>query len=221
MWVQRPPPVGHHQVPCGASVSLSRGCVFGLCNQTLPPPTATQPSLPPSHFRVSRAHGSLASARTASPVNPPRLPQPDQPAQSPLGPSACSYPDRSLSMTIFCSPTEMPLPAFGVEVAGSLVTETCTQDGLLRAALTSLSRRDKGPSLVAVFCKGGNHEALGLLLLRHFHLGNVGRGKPPPSILSRALHDKTTGHGDSFFPPAIPLLNSQFSQCLFAHVVRL
>lgn len=183
---------------CPGGVCLA--CAIKLCLPPQPLSLLSPLPPPPSHFRVSRAHGSLASARTASPANPPRLPQPDQPARSSLGSLACSYPDRSLSMTIFWSPTEMPLPAFGVEAAGSLVTETCTQDGLLRAALTSLSRRDKGPSLVAVFCKGGNRQTLRLLLPRHFHLGNVGRGKSPPSTLSRALHDKTTTCRESFFP---------------------
>lgn len=61
-----------------------------------------------------------------------------------------SYPDKSFSMTIFCSPAEMLLPALGVEAAWSAVTDTCTQAGLLRAAFTSRRIRGKGPSLVAV-----------------------------------------------------------------------
>lgn len=57
-----------------------------------------------------------------------------------------SYPERSFSITIFCSPAEMLLlPEPGVE-ARSFVPGSCPLPGVL-SAVTSLRIRGRGPSL--------------------------------------------------------------------------
>lgn len=64
-----------------------------------------------------------------------------------------SYPERSFSITIFCSPAEMPLlPEPGVE-AKSLVPVSGPLPGALSAVWTSLRIRGKGPNLDTMFCK--------------------------------------------------------------------
>lgn len=64
-----------------------------------------------------------------------------------------SYPERSFSITIFCSPAEMLLlPEPGVE-AKSLVPVSGPLPGVLRAVCTSLRIRGRGPSLDTMFCK--------------------------------------------------------------------
>lgn len=74
-----------------------------------------------------------------------------------------SYPERSFSITIFCSPAEMlPLPEPGVE-AESLVPVSCPLPGALSAVWTSLRIRGRGPSLDTMFCK---HTARGRCDLR-------------------------------------------------------
>lgn len=58
-----------------------------------------------------------------------------------------SYPERSFSITIFCSPAEMLLlPEPGVE-ARSFVPGSCPLPGVLSAVWTSLRIRGRGPSL--------------------------------------------------------------------------
>lgn len=69
---------------------------------------------------------------------------------------ALAYPERSLSMTIFCRPEEMlQLASAGGEAMRSADRPAViwTLDGLDRAALTSRRMRGKGPSLEAALCK--------------------------------------------------------------------
>lgn len=64
-----------------------------------------------------------------------------------------SYPDRSFSITIFCSPAEMLLlPEPGVE-ARSLLPGSGPLPGVLNAVWTSLRIRGRGPSLDTIFCR--------------------------------------------------------------------
>lgn len=70
--------------------------------------------------------------------------------------SAISYPERSLSMTIFCRPEEMlQLASTGGEAMCSEDRPGViwTLDGLDRAVLTSRRIRGRGPSLEAALCK--------------------------------------------------------------------
>lgn len=67
-----------------------------------------------------------------------------------------SYPERSLSMTIFCRPVEMLQPA---SAGGEpMCSDDCpgviwTLDGLDRAAFTSRRILGRGPSLEAALCE--------------------------------------------------------------------
>lgn len=69
-----------------------------------------------------------------------------------------SYPERSLSMTIFCRPVEMLQPA---SAGGEpICSEDCpgviwTLDGLDRAVFTSRRILGRGPSLEAALCEDG------------------------------------------------------------------
>ena len=68
------------------------------------------------------------------------------------GTPGSSYPERSFSITIFCSPAEMLLlPEPGVE-ARSLVPGSCPLPGALSAVWTSLRIRGKGPNLDMILC---------------------------------------------------------------------
>lgn len=87
----------------------------------------------------------------------------------------CSYPDKSFSITIFCSPAEMLLPALGVDAVWSAVTETCTHAGLLSAVLTSLRIRGRGPSFVAIAWRGTGRGV--------FAAAFPCKGKPGPSAV--------------------------------------
>lgn len=69
---------------------------------------------------------------------------------------ALPYPERSLSMTIFCRPEEMlQLASAGGEAMRSADRPAvmCTLDGLDRATLTSRRIRGRGPSLEAALCQ--------------------------------------------------------------------
>lgn len=64
-----------------------------------------------------------------------------------------SYPERSFSITIFCSPAEMLLlPEPGVE-ARSLLPVSGPLPGVLSAVWTSLRIRGRGPNLDTMLCK--------------------------------------------------------------------
>lgn len=68
-----------------------------------------------------------------------------------------SHPARSLSITIFCRPEEIPQPA-SIEGEATCSEDTpgaiiCTLDGLDRAAFTSRRILGSGPSLEAVLWK--------------------------------------------------------------------
>lgn len=71
---------------------------------------------------------------------------------APSTPSS-SYPERSFSITIFCSPAEMLLlPEPGVE-ARSLLPVSGPLPGVLSAVWTSLRIRGSGPNLDTMLCK--------------------------------------------------------------------
>ena len=70
-----------------------------------------------------------------------------------------SYPESSLSMTIFCRPVEMLQPASGggePESSEEGPGVIWTQDGLDRAELTSRRILGRGPSLEATLCEEGD-----------------------------------------------------------------
>lgn len=87
----------------------------------------------------SRAAGRLCFVCVCTPPTP--------------GTPGSSYPERSFSITIFCSPAEMLLlPEPGVE-ARSLVPGSCPLPGVLSAVWTSLRIRGRGPSLDMMLCE--------------------------------------------------------------------
>lgn len=70
-------------------------------------------------------------------------------------PKLQSYPDKSLSMTIFCRPVEMlqPASAGGEPILSEDWTGFIwTLDGLVSAVVTSLRILGRGPSLEAELC---------------------------------------------------------------------